>query len=326
MRALVAGIALVGSGFAQRLVGQVPSARDPSPTSLAASALLVGTWRVVGHEIRDSTGRLVSSDRGRRIGYVTFDASGYYTNVTMDRQRRVPTYRGRLTPEDGRDAYETFGANFGTYSADRGDTLTYRLEGALYPGNVPGTIVLRRFRIKGDTLIIDPLGEEPGRPMFTRVHVRITAAPTPVESGRDASMAAGVAACTLGDPARLLERLERERGAILLRGDVSALDGLLDATFVEQSASGEVRTKADNLNAARKGVLRFSAVEITDVHASACGESGMVTGRMHRVGTMEGKPFDGTIRYTRLFTRRAGAWKAVFQIGAPVDSGAGSIR
>ncbi|GAC1516913.1 MAG: hypothetical protein NVS1B4_15120 [Gemmatimonadaceae bacterium] len=316
---MVTFAALLGLGIAALVSAQPTPTPGNAPRDGAGvdPSALWGTWRVIRHDTRDSRGRVLSTDGGVRGGYVTFDPTGHFTQLTMDYRRRVPAYRGRLTSDDARDALESFGASFGTYTADRGDTLAYRHEGALYPGNRPGSVVLRRYRIVGDTLITDPLGEEAGRPMFTRVHVRVWSARAADASRHKIASRDGAPGCEVGAEALMLAALETERAAVLRRGDAAALDTLLDSTFVERSASGDLRTKRDNIAAGRTGALRFSDVEITNVSASVCGESGMVTGRMRRSGTLNGRRFDATIRYTRLFARRAGRWRAVFQFGVP---------
>ncbi len=87
-------------------------------------------------------------------------------------------------------------------------------------------------------------------------------------------------------PEDAIRALESQRAQALLKADTVALSQLVADDFVEISRLGTLRTKADNMREIANGTLRHT-------------------------GTFRGFPFTGKIRYTRVFVRRDGRWRAV---------------
>ena len=106
--------------------------------------------------------------------------------------------------------------------------------------------------------------------------------------------------------------LERLRRDAQLRADWETMQKINAADFTEITATGAIRSGAENSAAMRTGVLKFTAVEYTDQHVHAYGDVAFVTGIANRTGSFQGTEFQQHLRYTRIYVRRDGSWKAVF--------------
>lgn len=114
-----------------------------------------------------------------------------------------------------------------------------------------------------------------------------------------------------GVEAEILE-VEHQRQEAQLRGDWQTIQTLNAPDFTEIAANGGIRTGAENSQAMRSGVLKFETVEYTGQHVHSYGTMAFVTGIGRRTGSYDGVPFQQHFRYTRIYVRRDGSWKAVF--------------
>jgi ketosteroid isomerase-like protein len=105
--------------------------------------------------------------------------------------------------------------------------------------------------------------------------------------------------------------LESQRAEALLKADTVALSQLLADDFVEISRLGTLRTKADNMREIASGALRLTSVRYDSLSVRLYGDVAVLQGIADNTGTFRGFPFTGKIRYTRVFVRRDGRWRAV---------------
>jgi ketosteroid isomerase-like protein len=108
-----------------------------------------------------------------------------------------------------------------------------------------------------------------------------------------------------------IRALESQRGQALLKADTVALSQLVADDFVEISRLGTVRTRADNMREIGSGTLKLTAVRYDSMSVRIYGDVAVLQGIADNTGTFRGFPFAGKIRYTRIFVRRDGRWRAV---------------
>jgi hypothetical protein len=118
----------------------------------------------------------------------------------------------------------------------------------------------------------------------------------------------GQAPSSLEDSVRMLES---QRAQALLTADTVALSQLVADDFVEISRFGTLRTKADNMREIASGMLVLTAVRYDSLAVRIYGDVAVLQGIADNAGTFRGFPFTGKIRYTRVFVRREGHWRAV---------------
>jgi ketosteroid isomerase-like protein len=130
-----------------------------------------------------------------------------------------------------------------------------------------------------------------------------------------AALVVGAQATRLGAQAPSLadsiRALESQRAQALMKADTVALSPLVADEFVEISRLGTLRTKADNMREIANGTLRLTTVRYDSLSVRIYGDVAVLQGIADNTGTMRGFPFSGKIRYTRIFVRRDGRWRAV---------------
>jgi hypothetical protein len=129
-----------------------------SPTMAQSQGVssLVGTWRLVSFEARDS-----KSQRHHPLGHdvsglLVYDGAGNMSAQVMrnDRPLFAANDPERGTDAEVRAAFEGHGSYFGTYTMDLArQTVTHHIRGASYP-NWIGSDQLRRFKFDGSRLLL----------------------------------------------------------------------------------------------------------------------------------------------------------------------------
>lgn len=124
----------------------------PSLTPLQRQ--LVGFWRLVSTERRNSKGDLVRSYPGW-TGFIVYAASGQMLVHMAEPYRRRPV--GDVpTPDEAMAAYQNYTSYFGTYTIQpSGRSLVHHVEGSVNPG-AAGTDTERFFEFSGKQLLLRP--------------------------------------------------------------------------------------------------------------------------------------------------------------------------
>src|ERR1700722_14390471 len=109
---------------------------------------------------------------------------------------------------------------------------------------------------------------------------------------------------------RQVELLEEEWREGQLAGDVATMDRMLSDDYIGISISGQVSTKAQQLDRVRNHKVVIHRVDLSDMKVKLIGSIAIVTSRAEVEGVNENGPVRGTFRYTRVYQRLAsGAWK-----------------
>jgi ketosteroid isomerase-like protein len=112
------------------------------------------------------------------------------------------------------------------------------------------------------------------------------------------------------DAKKQVEALEEEWRAAQLAGDVAKMDMLLSDDYIGISMTGQVNTKAQQLERIRDRKLVLSRLDLGDRQVKLLGPIAIVTSRAEVEGTNDGMPVQGTFRYTRVYQRLpTGVWK-----------------
>jgi hypothetical protein len=109
------------------------------------------------------------------------------------------------------------------------------------------------------------------------------------------------------DTAPSPETLEYVWARAVMRRDVTTLDRILDASFVETSSNGMRRTKADVVGAAPPP--SGSTQELQDIRVRTYGDAAIVTGVNRFSGSDQTLPV--YFAFTDVFVRKHGDWRAV---------------
>jgi len=112
------------------------------------------------------------------------------------------------------------------------------------------------------------------------------------------------------DTKKQVEALEEQWRLAQLAGDVATMDKMLADDFIGISMSGQVNTKAQQLERVRTRKLVVSKVELSDMKVKLVGSIAIVTCQAEVEGTSESGSMKGLYRYTRIYQRLpTGEWK-----------------
>ncbi len=105
-------------------------------------------------------------------------------------------------------------------------------------------------------------------------------------------------------------QLEQQWRQAQMSDNISEMDRLLAQDFLGITASGQVVTKAQQLDRMRMRQIDLQRLDISDSKIKISGNLAVVTSLVQINGTMDGHPVDGSFRYTRVYQRGpANAWR-----------------
>lgn len=104
--------------------------------------------------------------------------------------------------------------------------------------------------------------------------------------------------------------LEQQWKRAQVSGDVPAMDKLLSDDYLGITSTGEVLTKAQQLDRMRTRALSVTSLDISDIKIKLVGQIAIVNSLAHVQGVNDNIPIDGSYRYTRIYQHLAtGMWK-----------------
>jgi ketosteroid isomerase-like protein len=105
-------------------------------------------------------------------------------------------------------------------------------------------------------------------------------------------------------------QFERDACKAFLDADVSALERVLTPDFTLTLSSGEVSTRADEINELQSKKVHYDVFENYDMLARLYGNDvAVVLGKTRVKGTADGKPFDRIVQFTDTLIKRDGRWQ-----------------
>lgn len=112
------------------------------------------------------------------------------------------------------------------------------------------------------------------------------------------------------DEKKQVEALEEQWRTAQLAGDVATMEKMLADDFIGISMSGQVNTKAQQLDRVRTRRLVVTRIELSDMKVKLVGSVAIVTSVADVEGTNEGVSVKGKYRYTRVYQHSpSGGWK-----------------
>lgn len=110
---------------------------------------------------------------------------------------------------------------------------------------------------------------------------------------------------------RELVRLETVWNAAHEHGDADALDRLWADDLQIAVPRMSVMSKTEALGFMRSARMTFQRYRSSGVTIRVYGDAAVVTGRLQRTRTLNGRQIDDDWRFTKVYVRRAGRWRAV---------------
>jgi hypothetical protein len=117
-----------------------------------------------------------------------------------------------------------------------------------------------------------------------------------------------------------LYRLEDVWNTAHLKGDAETLDRLWDNELIVTIAAMPVLTKADALAMVRSNRMPFTKYETSELSVKRFDGAAVVTGRLRRERTMNGKTITDDWRFTKVYAWSQGQWRVMAWHGSPAAS------
>jgi len=112
--------------------------------------------------------------------------------------------------------------------------------------------------------------------------------------------------------AQTILRLEGQRRLAHLNANATQLAEILADDFLDISANGARRTKQQNVEDTRTGVIHWTTLVVKNEQVQIFDSTtAVVTGEQEGAGTYNGQPFARKTRYLRLYLKRGGRWQNV---------------
>ncbi len=154
--AALVGLPLAFAGCA----GEAPEAAMEDAPAPSMRAPIVGTYQLVGRNVKDDSGSWVPVDDFNSLGYITYSDRGYMAVKVMPLDREPFADDSEPTAEEVHAALQGYTAYYGPFSveedADGGYLIHHRI-GQINPGAEADA--KRYYDIEGDRLILTPASE-----------------------------------------------------------------------------------------------------------------------------------------------------------------------
>ena len=108
-----------------------------------------------------------------------------------------------------------------------------------------------------------------------------------------------------------LERLETVWNEAHEHGDADALEALWADDLEVVVPKMPVMGRAEVLGFARSGRMKFLHYATSEVRVRVYGDAAVVTGRLERTRTLNGKEISDDWRFTKTYVRQTGKWHVV---------------
>jgi ketosteroid isomerase-like protein len=108
-----------------------------------------------------------------------------------------------------------------------------------------------------------------------------------------------------------IKKIENDRAAAVVKGDVATLEGLTSDDYTLINANGQLSTKAQTMNAIKTGDIKLTSNELSDLNVRVYGNTVVVTGKSNAKGTLMGREVKGPVLFTRVYVKKNGKWQSV---------------
>ena len=108
-----------------------------------------------------------------------------------------------------------------------------------------------------------------------------------------------------------LEALESDWNQAHMKGDAASLEALWSDDLTVAVPKMPVMSKSEVLSFVRSGRMHFERDETTDIRVRMYGTAAVVTGRLQRTRTIDGKKLDDDWRFTKVYANQQGRWRVV---------------
>ncbi len=172
---------------------------------------------------------------------------------------------------------------------------------------------LRRFiyaTITAIALLVapSPFGAQFMRAVFTVVMLALGAVFTPARGGETATEQTAKGGVTAEEQIKTLEAQLIEAA---LKGDASSLEKYFADDYVAIRGDGKLGTKAQEIENLKSGTTKFESYDVRELKVRIYGDAAITNLLYFVKATINGKPYSGDVRATRVWVKQKDDWKLV---------------
>jgi ketosteroid isomerase-like protein len=124
-------------------------------------------------------------------------------------------------------------------------------------------------------------------------------------------LAALIGSARAQDVKEQLKKLETDRAAAVVKGDVATLDKQTADDYVLISMNGRMSDKSQMLDGFKSGQSKLTSNDLSDLKVRVYGDAAVVTGKADVKGTLGGQDATGQVLFTRVYVKKGGHWQSV---------------
>jgi len=108
-----------------------------------------------------------------------------------------------------------------------------------------------------------------------------------------------------------LKKLETDRAAAAVKGDVATLEKQTSDDYTFINLYGQMSDKSQMVSNFKTGRTKITSNEVSDMKVRVYGNTAVITGKADVAVTMAGKDTKGQIMFTRVYVKKGGSWQSV---------------
>ncbi len=108
-----------------------------------------------------------------------------------------------------------------------------------------------------------------------------------------------------------LKKMEKDRAAAVVKGDVATLEKLTSDDYILINANGQLSDKPTTMNNIKTGNIKLTANDVSDLKVRVYGNTAVVTGKSDAKGSIGGRELKGPVMFTRVYVKKNGKWQSV---------------
>jgi len=97
----------------------------------------------------------------------------------------------------------------------------------------------------------------------------------------------------------------------ILKADTSVMEKLYADDYVAIHGDGVLTTKAQELENFRSGVTKYESITVSEAKIRIYGNTAVVNARASVKTLVDGKPYSGDVRNTRVWVKEGASWRLV---------------
>jgi len=120
-----------------------------------------------------------------------------------------------------------------------------------------------------------------------------------------------VAGSQAADPEQEIRALEERRIGAILKGDTAFLETHFADDYTAIRGDGKLTTKKQEIESFRAGITKYESIDEHELVIRIYGDTAIANARSTIRATINGRPYSGDVRNTRVWVRQRGSWKLV---------------